>query len=153
MHTNPYANSLLDSCPASAYSVTSLHYSPGLENHLMSLQLPIGFRRVWGFGTHHHLQRAIRKHQTSMLAKRSGCLQRICVFNSMLSPQYIGPFTIEERINSVTHCLHLPPKNRIHPMFHISLLKPYHLPVHVSTEPGPREEPLSPILVEEGSIY
>lgn len=66
-----------------------------------------------------------------------------------LSPQDVGPFTIEERINPVTYCLHLPPEHRIHPTFYVFILKPYHSPLSVSTQPGPRENPPPSILVED----
>ncbi len=45
-----------------------------------------------------------------------------------LSPRYVGPFTITRQINLVTYLLQLPPQYRIHPSFHVSLLKPYHSP-------------------------
>ncbi len=69
-----------------------------------------------------------------------------------LSPRYVGPFTITRQINLVTYLLQLPPQYRIHPSFHVSLLKPYHSPVSPSTEPGPAEPPL-PSILEDGTIY
>ena len=43
-----------------------------------------------------------------------------------LKPKFIGPFSIEERIGAVAYRLKLPPSmDRIHPTFHVGLLKCY----------------------------
>ncbi len=70
-----------------------------------------------------------------------------------LSLRYVGPFTIIKQINPVTYQLQLPSHYRIHSSFHVSLLKPYHPPVSVSTEPGPTEEPPLLLIQEDGVIY
>ena len=44
-----------------------------------------------------------------------------------LSPRYIGPFEIVERIGEVPYQLAFPPGLLgVHPVFHISMLKKYH---------------------------
>lgn len=43
-----------------------------------------------------------------------------------LGLRYYGPFKVEKRIGSVAYLLAFPSTTRIHPVFHCSLLKPYH---------------------------
>ncbi len=70
-----------------------------------------------------------------------------------LAPRYVGPFVIQKQINPVTFQLKLPPQYRIHPTFHVSLLKLYHSPVSPSTESGPITEPPLPLILEDGAVY
>lgn len=42
-----------------------------------------------------------------------------------LTPRYLGPYTISAIISPTAYKLDLPSTLRIHPVFHISLLKPY----------------------------
>jgi len=40
-------------------------------------------------------------------------------------PRFVGPFTIEEKVGSVSYKLTLPPTMKVHPIFHAELLKEY----------------------------
>jgi len=42
-----------------------------------------------------------------------------------LSPKYIGPYTIEQVISTTAYKVKLSPNLKIHPVFHVSVLKPY----------------------------
>ncbi|KAL0146914.1 hypothetical protein M9458_057853, partial [Cirrhinus mrigala] len=122
--------------------------------------------RVWDVA-HHHLQRAVRRSKSIVDQRRiqgpafapgqkvwlSTRDIRLRLPSRKLSPRFVGPFTILEQVNPVTFKLQLPPQYRIHPTFHVSLLKPFHPPLIPSTEPGHEEEPPPPLLLEDGSIY
>ena len=47
-------------------------------------------------------------------------------FQRGLIPKYDGPFEIVKRIGNVAYKLKLPEWLKLHPTFHVSLLKPYH---------------------------
>ncbi|KAL0192341.1 hypothetical protein M9458_010637, partial [Cirrhinus mrigala] len=71
-----------------------------------------------------------------------------------LSPRFIGSFPIFRQVNPVMYELKLPSHYKIHPTFHVSLLKPYYSPVSpVSTEPGPVDDPPLPIVLEDATVY
>lgn len=64
--------------------------------------------------------------------------------------QYLGPFTVIKRIGSLSYKLDFPNYMwQIHPVFHISQLKPY----PPNTIPNRTQSPLSPIEVDDETKY
>ncbi|KAK3538081.1 hypothetical protein QTP70_028643 [Hemibagrus guttatus] len=123
--------------------------------------------RVWG-SAHHQLQRALRRRRLTADRRRSNAPAyqpgqkvwlstkdiRLRLASRKLSSRFIGPFTILKQVNRVTYKLQLPRGYRIHPTFHVSLLKPHHPSVLPSTEPGEdAAEPPLPLLLDDGTAY
>ncbi|KAK9134740.1 hypothetical protein Syun_014070 [Stephania yunnanensis] len=75
----------------------------------------------------------IRPYRQRSLARRP---------NEKLSPRFFGPFKVLERVGVVAYKLELPPSTSIHPVFHISQLRP----VLGSTD---RVQPLPASLTDE----
>jgi hypothetical protein len=65
-----------------------------------------------------------------------------------LQHQFIGPYQIINKVSSVAYKLELPPDLRIHPVFHVSLLRPYQDPTKI--EHRPLNTPPPPAVTIEG---
>ncbi len=119
--------------------------------------------RVWD-SAHIHLQRAVWTHKDFAdvrhaptplyhpgdrvwLSTRDIRLRLPC---KKLSPRYIGPFKIQRQINEITYQLQLPPRYRIHPTFHVSVLKPCSSLTPDQHEP---DEPPPPEILDQPSVY
>ncbi|KAI5090260.1 hypothetical protein C0J45_20395, partial [Silurus meridionalis] len=68
-----------------------------------------------------------------------------------LSPRFIGPFRVIRRVNEVSYQLDLPPRYRIHPVFYVSLLKPFRAPATPPPEVG--GDPPLPDILGQPSVY
>ena len=64
-----------------------------------------------------------------------------------LLPRWIGPFVVEEKVGMVAYKLVLPASLRIHPVFHVSLLKQYHEDGRVQPPPVPLD------VDDDGELY
>jgi hypothetical protein len=65
-----------------------------------------------------------------------------------LQARFIGPYRIIEEVSPVAYRLELPPTMKIHPVFHVSLLKQYHKPDKVPDREVPPAPP-DPITIDE----
>jgi hypothetical protein len=66
-----------------------------------------------------------------------------------LMPKYIGPFPIVHVVGRGAYALKLPEHLKIHPIFHVSLLKPY----KKDSDPARVQPPPAPIELENGPEY
>lgn len=68
-----------------------------------------------------------------------------------LSPRFFGPYQVLHRVGKVAYTLALPPDSRIHPTFHVSLLKPcpssamQHVPLPLDW--GNMDQPRAPLKI------
>ena len=68
------------------------------------------------------------KEEDTVLVKLRLCRQTSATGEaySKLTKRYYGPFQIVKKIGNVAYQLNFSPNSRFHPVFHCSLLKPYH---------------------------
>lgn len=52
-------------------------------------------------------------------------MKEVSKFTSKLMPRYIGPFVVMAKVGKVSYCLALVADMKVHPVVHLSLLKPY----------------------------
>ena len=62
-----------------------------------------------------------------------------------LQNQFLGPYPIVKVLSPVTYKLDLPPTMKIHPVFHVSLLRPYSDPAVIPGRPILERPPLEVI--------
>jgi hypothetical protein len=63
-----------------------------------------------------------------------------------LYPRWLGPFLVTQVINPVAYRLALPSTMKVHPVFHVSLLKAYH-------HTGPIQPPPQPVVIDDDFEY
>ncbi|KAL0155123.1 hypothetical protein M9458_049386, partial [Cirrhinus mrigala] len=138
--------------PWAEYAQNSLRQD---STGITPFQNPLIFQLVWD-SAHHHLQRAVCRNKlfADTRCRTSPSYQpgdQVWLSTRDLRPRYIGPFKILRQINDVTFQLQLPPRYRIHPTFHVSLLKPFF--PSATEPPGAELEPPPPEVLDQLSIY
>ncbi|XP_019715821.1 uncharacterized protein LOC109510144 [Hippocampus comes] len=78
-----------------------------------------------------------------------GTIYGLAGTSSKLGPRFTGPFMVESVISPVSVKFRLPPTMKVHPVFHISLLKP------VATSPlaPPPTSPPPPRIIDGDPVY
>ena len=105
-----------------------------LKHHLQRAQAKMKkqagvHRREVTFSVGDFVYLKLRPYRMRSLAQR---------FNEKLSPRFFGPFKVLHQIGSMAYELELPSTSKLHPVFHVSQLKPLFrclpLPSHVSAD-------------------
>jgi hypothetical protein len=68
-----------------------------------------------------------------------------------LTARYLGPFRVEKVVNLITYKLELLTTMRIHPVFHVSLLKPFKTCDEFTNRQEPT--PVQPAVAEDNQWY
>ncbi|KAL8120175.1 hypothetical protein AgCh_017351 [Apium graveolens] len=116
-----------------------LKYNLEHAQHRMKKQADLK-RRDYSFAVGDWVYLKLRPYRQQSIARR---------IHPKLSARFYGPFEIIAKIGSVAYHLQLPEGSRVHPVFHVSLLKkalghglqPGHLPAGLEVELPPTAEP------------
>lgn len=150
----PFDNPPHDSPIFNAYLVSNLHYSPGQASLQQYPPSTTGSRRARGYGMSFlDVQRGNTPiYHITHLALHTGHPSAPAL--PEIKPQIHQYLPGHLQVTyPVTYKLQLPPHYKIHPTFHVSLSKPHHPPVSVSsTEPGPDDMPSIP-QIDQDPIY
>ena len=69
-----------------------------------------------------------------------------------LQPRFIGPYRVLQQVSPVAYKLELPESLKVHPVFHVSLLRPYEDPASIPNRPKPPTPP-PPVTINNESEY
>jgi len=130
--------------PSEAAQVMFRKWHNALEQAKLHMKAAQERQAKWANEYRRDLQYAVG---TQVLLSTENLRSTILVGAPKFLPKFMGPYTITRVISPTAYELQLPSTFRIHPVFHIHLLKPYHdgrrfLPTRIT------EAPAEPELVE-----
>src|SRR5690349_13941565 len=90
--------------------------------------------------------------QVLLSANHINLASQACRPTKKLQHRFLGPYKIIQKISAVAYKLELPDSLRIHPVFHVSLLRPYHDPTSFPDRTLPPPPP-PPVTIDEATEY
>ncbi|KAF3774859.1 hypothetical protein EJ110_NYTH52125 [Nymphaea thermarum] len=73
--------------------------------------------------------------------KRLPFKQKSLLWHSKLLPKYYGPYQVLQRVGKAAYRIALPPAAQVHPVFHMTRLKPHRGPLPRNVEHIPNQQP------------
>src|SRR4051812_36700374 len=104
--------------------------------------------QVTQYDKHHHDVQFSVGDQVLLSTKNLNLASLALAPSRKFLPRFVGPFVITSKISPVAYKLDLPATMRIHPTFHISLLKPY-----TASNTFPRPLPPPPDVIDDVEEY
>jgi hypothetical protein len=79
-----------------------------------------------------------------LLSSRNTKLEKAPAGARKLIPNWLGPFPVVDKVGTVACRLELPASMRVHPVFHVSFLKPFHR----DSDEGRERPPPPPVVID-----
>jgi Chromo (CHRromatin Organisation MOdifier) domain len=84
-----------------------------------------------------------------LLSSRNLKLKKAPAGARKLMPRWLGPFPVVDEVGTVAYRLELPASMRVHPVFHLSFLKPFHR----DSDEGREQPPPPPVVIDGEEEY